>query len=172
MVVYGWFNWARFGSPTESGYAISYLPQPGLEARRELGLFSVLQVPENFRLALLMTFQPLARFPYFTASPYGLSMLLVSPALLTAAWAGLRDSDARLLWIAAGLVAIPVFLYYGGGYVQYGFRYSLDFTPFLIALMAAGSRRRFGWPERLLIAASIASVAYGVAWHTIPGIGA
>jgi hypothetical protein len=99
-------------------------------------------------------------------------MLLVSPALLTAAWAGLRDSDARLLWIAAGLVAIPVFLYYGGGYVQYGFRYSLDFTPFLIALMAAGSRRRFGWPERLLIAASIASVAYGVAWHTIPGIGA
>ena len=41
-----------------------------------------------------------------------------------------------VLWASAGLVAIPVLLYYGGGYVQYGFRYSLDVTPFLIALVA------------------------------------
>jgi hypothetical protein len=165
--IYGWFNWARFGSPLESGYAISYLPQPGLEPRRALGLFSVLQVPENVRLALLTPFQPLGHSPYFTASPYGLSMLLVSPALLTALWAGVRERSAYLIWAAAGLVAIPVFLYYGGGYVQYGFRYSLDFTPFLIVLMALGSGRWKGPVERLLILASIVSVAYGVLWHSM-----
>ena len=165
--IYGWFNWVRFGSPTEAGYALSYLPQPGIEPRRELGLFSLLQIPENLRLALLALPERLGHFPYFTASPYGLSMLLVSPALLASAWAGVRDARARLLWISAGLVAIPVFLYYGGGYVQYGFRYSLDFTPFLVALVALGSGRWIGRPERALILLSIASVSYGVLWHAI-----
>jgi hypothetical protein len=88
-----------------------------------------------------------------------MSMLLVSPALLTSLWAGFRDRSAQLLWLAAALVAVPVFFYYGGGFVQYGFRYSLDFTPFLIALMAVGSQRWTGAFERLLIVVSIVSVS-------------
>jgi len=95
-------------------------------------------------------------------------MLLVSPALLTALWAGFRARSAQLMWIAAGLVAIPVFLYYGGGYIQYGFRYSLDFTPFLVVLVAMGSGHWKGGLERFLIVASVASVTYGVLWHSIP----
>ncbi len=165
LALYGWFNWARFGSPLDAGYAHSFLSEPSLVARRQLGLFSIQQVPENLRLALLAGFETRSRFPWLSPSQYGLSMLLVSPALVTAAWAGFRGSTARVLWIAAAIVAVPVFLYYGGGYVQYGFRYSLDFTPFLIALMALGSERWFGKPERLLIAFSVVSVAFGVIWH-------
>jgi hypothetical protein len=62
-------------------------------------------------------------------------------------------------------VAVPVFLYYGGGFVQYGFRYSLDFTPFLVALMAIGSQRWIGPPERLLVLVSVASVIVGICWY-------
>jgi hypothetical protein len=165
LAFYGWYDWVRFGSPLQAGYAISYLPQPGLGARRALGVFSILQVPENFRLAFLAPFETMNRFPYLRANPYGLSMLLVSPALLTALWAGFRDRMAQILWIAAALVAIPVFLYYGGGYVQYGFRYSLDFTPFLVALVAVGSNRWRGPLERVLVVVSVASVTYGVFWY-------
>jgi hypothetical protein len=162
--VYGWFNWVRFGSPLESGYAISYLNQPILEARRAMGVFSIAQVPENIRLFLLAGFDRISNYPYIAPNRFGLSMLLVSPALLASIWAGFRDRSALLLWLAAALVAVPVFLYYGGGYVQYGFRYSLDFTPFLVALMAMGSRRWIGWPEKILIVASICSVAFGIIW--------
>ncbi len=172
LAIYGWFNWVRFGSPLQAGYTISYLSQQDLVARRALGLFSVLQVPENLRLAVLAPFETMPRFPFLTADPYGLSMLLVSPALLTALWAGFKERAARLMWIAAALVAVPVLLYYGGGYIQYGFRYSLDFTPFLIALIAAGSGRwAHHWDgrlERLLILFSMASVTYGILWHDIP----
>ena len=164
VAVYAWFNWARFGSPLESGYAISYLPQPGLEARRALGLFSLQQLPENLRLAFLAGFKPLDHAPFFTADPYGLSMIVVSPGLVTAVWAGMRSVDAKVLWAAVAIVAVPVFLYYGGGYFQYGFRYALDFTPFLIALTAMGSRRYFGRLEKMLILVSVVSVAYGVIW--------
>lgn len=164
IAFYGWFNWVRFGSPLESGYGISLLPQSLLD-RRAQGLFSIVQVPENLRLALLALPDRIDRFPFLSASTNGMSMALVSPALVTSLWAGFRDSTARLLWIATALVAVPVFLYYGGGFVQYGFRYSLDFTPFLVALMAIGSRRWIGWPERLLVMASIGSVIAGICWY-------
>lgn len=164
IAVWAWFNWVRFGSPLESGYAISYLSQSNLIERRAIGLFSIRHIPENLRLSLLALPSVVNQVPYVVPDREGLSMLLVSPALLTSVWAGFRDRTARLLWVAAALVALPVLLYYGGGFQQYGFRYSLDFTPFLVALMAIGSRRWVGWPERLLIVFSICSVYYGVLW--------
>jgi hypothetical protein len=162
--LYAWFNWIRFGSPFETGYAISILP-PSLLERRAQGMFSIVQVPENLRLALLALPTRAPGFPFITADPNGMSMALVSPALIASIRAGFRDSTARLMWAAASLVAVPVFLYYGGGFVQYGFRYSLDFTPFLVALMAMGSSRWTGRTEKLLIALSMASVAVGICWY-------
>lgn len=165
IAVYGWFNWVRFGSPFETGYGISLLTIPGLEERRAQGLFSIVQIPENLKLALLQLPDRTGQFPFFSASPFGMSMALVSPALVTSLWAGFRDRMARLLWIATVLVAVPVFLFYGGGLVQYGFRYSLDFTPFLVALMAIGSHRWIGWPEKLLVLVGIGSVIAGICWY-------
>ena len=162
---YGWFNWVRFGSPFETGYSISLLTVQSLQERRAQGLFSIVQIPENVKLAFLQLPDRISQFPFFSASTFGMSMALVSPALVTSLWAGFRDRTARLLWIATLLVAAPVFLYYGGGFVQYGFRYSLDFTPFLVALMAIGSHRWIGWPERLLVLASIGSVLVGICWN-------
>jgi hypothetical protein len=164
LAVFGWFNWVRFGSPLESGYAISYINYQSLVDRRAMGLFSIRQIPENLRLALLALPGVINGAPFIVPNREGMSMLLVSPALLTSLWAGFRDRTAQLLWIAAALVAVPVFLYYGGGFQQYGFRYALDFTPFLVALMAMGTRRWIGWPERVLVVASVVSVSYGVLW--------
>ena len=165
IAFYGWFNWVRCGSPFETGYSISLLTVQSLQERRAQGLFSIVQIPENVRLAFLQLPDRISQFPFFSASTFGMSMALVSPALVTSLWAGFRDRTARLLWIATLLVAAPVFLYYGGGFVQYGFRYSLDFTPFLVALMAIGSHRWIGWPERLLVLASIGSVLVGICWY-------
>ena len=165
IAFYGWFNWVRFGSPFESGYGISLQTIQSLQERRAQGLFSIVQIPENVRLSLLQLPDRISQFPFFSASPYGMSMALVSPALVTSLWAGFRDRTARLLWVATVLVAVPVFLFYGGGFVQYGFRYSLDFTPFLVALMAVGSQRWIGWPERLLVLVSVASVIAGICWY-------
>ena len=165
IAFYGWFNWVRFGSPFETGYSISLLTVQSLQERRAQGLFSIVQIPENVKLAFLQLPDRISQFPFFSASTFGMSMAFVSPALVTSLWAGFRDRTARLLWIASVLVAAPVFLYYGGGFVQYGFRYSLDFTPFLVALMAIGSHRWIGWPERLLVLASIGSVLVGICWY-------
>ena len=50
------------------------------------------------------------------------------------------------------------------GYRTYGYRYALDFMPFVLALVAIGARRRFGGLEKGLIVLSVAFVAYGIVW--------
>jgi hypothetical protein len=165
IAIYGWFNWVRFGSALESGYSTSVLQLSWLQESRSQGLLSPWHIPMNVYFGLLEPPDLTRSFPFIKPDAVGMSMLLVSPALLTSALAGFRDRTARLLWAAAAMVALPVVLYYGGGVVQYGFRYSLDFTPFLIALMAIGSHRWAGRRERILVLASAASVLVGIYWY-------
>lgn len=162
---YGLFNAARFGSPLQSGYGIAVLMNDRLDALRAGGLFSIGHIPENLRLAALDLPAISTRYPFIAPDPNGMSMALVSPALVMALRAGVGLGDRLLLWAAVILIAIPVFTYYGGGVVQYGYRYSLDLTPFLIALMAIGTRSGIGWLGRGLIAVSIVSVVLGSIWR-------
>jgi hypothetical protein len=145
-----WYNDVRFGSPFESGYALATLPD-WLEARRELGLFSIAHVPMNIDYLFFHPPSPFLctdvppgpapdacivglQFPFFRPDGLGMSILITSPGLLYAWRAPWRESRAWWLAGAALLVLIPTLLYYGGGWLQYGYRYALDSIPFVFAL--------------------------------------
>jgi hypothetical protein len=165
IVLAGAFDFARFGSPFETGYAISNISEP-LASRRAQGLFSLQHLPDNLRLLVMGGFDLRRRFPYLVPDPNGTSLLLTSPGLLVALFAGLRDRTAQVLWTATLIVAVPVLLYYGyGGPITYGYRYALDFMPFLFALAAMGARRHFGRVEKALIVLSVLFVSYGLLWN-------
>ena len=143
-----WYNAARFGSPFESGYALATLPD-WLEERRRLGLFSTVHVGMNLDLLVFRLPERIPEIPYFRPDGHGLSVLFTSPGLLLAAFA---PSQSRRAWWLAGAalaVLVPTLLYYGGGWLQFGYRYFLDSIPFLIALagmaVAAGERVGIGW---------------------------
>jgi len=165
VAIMGAYDFLRFGSVTETGYEASVLWTPGLAALRAQGLFSPSHLGPNLALLLGGGFGVRATFPWLVASKQGQSILLTTPALLMAAWAGLRDRTNQVLWAAAVLTAVPVLLYYGGGGADtYGYRYALDFTPFLLALVAVAAGSRFGGLERALIVASVAFCSYGFVW--------
>jgi hypothetical protein len=66
-------------------------------------------------------------------------------------------------------VLIPTLLYYGGGWLQYGYRYFLDSVPFVMALcgLAAVRRDRVSWPWRMAIAFGVVVMAFGVYFASI-----
>lgn len=164
LIVTGWWDLVRFGSPLETGYTIAWIT-PQLEVLREQGLFSIVHVPTNLALFVGGGFGVQDAFPWLVPSVAGQSILLTTPALLIAFNAGLRDRTNRMLWGAVILTAIPVFLYYGGGgAATYGYRYAMDFVPFLFALIAIAIKERFGNLEKVLIALSVAFVCYGYVW--------
>jgi hypothetical protein len=113
---------------------------------------------------------PIPTPPFFKPDGLGMSILLTSPGLLYAAKAPWRESRTWWLAGAALLVLIPTLLYYGGGWLQYGYRYALDSIPFvwaLCGLAAVRDERRgepMGWSWRALILVGVVVGAAGVYW--------
>lgn len=165
LVFFFAYNQVRFGSVLESGYALATLPD-WLQVQREVGLFSVRHVPMNIDYFLLHLPRFVPTWPFLRPDGLGMSVLLTSPGLLFAIRADWRRREAWFLAIAAVLVLIPTLLYYGGGWLQYGYRYFLDSVPFVIALcgLAAVARDGIGWGWKVLIVLGIAVMGIGVYW--------
>jgi hypothetical protein len=163
-----WYNADRFGSPLESGYALATLPD-WLEAQRRLGLFSTAHIGMNVDY-LFLRFPPFSTtFPFLYPDGLGMSIFLTSPGLLYAVRAPWRESRTWWLAGAALLVLVPTLLYYGGGWLQYGYRYALDSVPFVWALCvlaaAAAEARRatVGLRGRAIGAGWLVLITFGVA---------
>jgi hypothetical protein len=164
IVFFFWYDWVRFGSPFESGYALATLPD-WLIALRAEGLFSVSHLGMNLDYLFLHRPNLIPEFPFFRPDGFGLSVILTSPALGLAIRAPWRSGLARALAVTALLVLLPSLLYYGGGWLQYGYRYALDSIPFVLALCAlAAARRGLGWGWRLAITFGFVVNLAGVYW--------
>ena len=159
------YNQARFGSPLESGYALATLPD-WLEDQREIGLFSIRHVPMNIDYFLLHLPRFMPTWPFLRPDGLGMSVLITSPGLLFALRADWRRPQAWFLAAATVLALVPTLLYYGGGWLQYGYRYFLDSVPFVMALcgLAAVVRDGVGWGWKVLIAVGIGVMGLGVYW--------
>ncbi len=158
------WDYVRFGSVLETGYGIAWIEAP-LERLRAQGLFSIVHLPTNLALFIGGGFGVREAFPWLVPNVQGQSILLTTPALLIAVNTGLRGRLNQMLWGAVILTAIPVFLYYGGGgAATYGYRYAMDFVPFLFALVAIALQERFGNLEKALIGLSVAFICYGYIW--------
>jgi hypothetical protein len=165
VVLFFAYNQVRFGSPWESGYGLATLP-PFLEAQRAQGLFAIVHIPMNLDYFLFHLPMVIPTFPFFKPDGFGMSVLITSPGLLFAFLADWRRP--RAWWLAGATIAvlIPTLLYYGGGWLQYGYRYFLDSVPFVIALcgLAAVYRGRVGTGWLILIAFGTVVMAFGVYW--------
>jgi hypothetical protein len=168
IVAFFVYNQVRFGSPFESGYGLATLPA-FLEANRAVGLFSLAHLPMNLDYFLLHLPKVIPDFPYFRPDGLSLSVLITSPGLLFATQADWRRPRAWWLLGATIAVLIPTLLYYGGGWLQYGYRYFLDSVPFVIALcgLAAVHQGRIGLGWMALIAFGTVVMAFGVYWAPI-----
>lgn len=76
----------------------------------------------------------------------------------------LRDRLSMACWAAIIPTAITVFMFAFVGYAQFGYRYALDFTPFLWLLVAHAVGDRIKWYHLSLIAMSIAVNFSAVLW--------
>jgi hypothetical protein len=117
--------------------------------------------------------------PVVIPQTVGMGLLWTSPAYLLGLPALLRIGRSRL--VAASVVAILLVtlvnvMHFSQGWVQFGYRFSLDFVPFALVLMALGLEwlvRR--WPGRsvalagALVAVSIAVNFWGVYWASVYG---
>ena len=107
--------------------------------------------------------------PIVAPHQVGTGLLLTSPAWLFALGALRRIGWNRLVTgsvLAFLLIAIVNLAHFSQGWVQFGYRFSNDFAPFALVLLALALhwRPRLGWLPVGLIALSIAVNLWGVYW--------
>jgi hypothetical protein len=112
--------------------------------------------------------------PVLVPNSVGMGLLLTSPAYLLAVPALRRYGRSRLVTgasLAVLFIAAINLMHFSQGWVQFGYRFSLDFAPFLLLLMAVGINRPGGLGRGAIvpIAGSIAVQAWGVWWGTALG---
>jgi hypothetical protein len=156
------YNYMRFGNAAETGFGIALLYDPILSDARSAGLFSAAHIPKNFFMMLLKgpdavggDSTAILNFPYVRPSKWGMGLFFTSPALLYAFRADLRERRVQALWAGVIATAIPILCYYGIGFVQFGYRYALDFMPLLALIVAKGMPDPLTPRARLLVAASV-----------------
>ena len=96
----------------------------------------------------------------FQINAHGLPLWLTSPFF---AWAIWPKRTGRLFWtlaLTALCVAAPSLLYQNSGWIQFGYRFSNDFAPFVMIMIAVGDRRLTA-PFWALGAAAVAVNAFG-----------
>jgi hypothetical protein len=172
------YNHLRFGSPFENGYALAV--QSGLQpylatARDTYGVFSLMYIPQNLWYLLFQGPLPVPfpfpgqsairmEFPYAQPSTWGMGIFFTSPALLYAFRARLTDPLVQACLLGIIFVLLPLVTYFGIGWVQFGFRYALDFMPLMVLLVARGLPRPMTNISRVLILVSVAINIWGAAF--------
>lgn len=159
-VVAAIYNAARFDAPTEFGHSyLNVRQQAQIEAH---GLFSYQYLARNLAVAFTLLPEFPDRGPWVQISGHGLALWVTTPAFLLLLWPTARPPIHRALWLTAACVAVPTFFYQNSGWVQFGYRFSLDYTVFLVCLLAVGGRP-LGRVARGLIAAGVVINLWG-AW--------
>jgi hypothetical protein len=142
--VLAWYNYARFQNPFEFGHR--FLAVQWQERIFRFGLFNYHFLSRNLAAALVLLPRILSRYPYVKISQHGLSVLVTSPNLAYTVMPQEPSPLTKPLWITIAVAALPPLLYQNSGYIQCGYRFSLDFMIYFMVLLAIGNRpltRRF-----------------------------
>jgi hypothetical protein len=188
VLILFWYNAVRFGGPLETGLDELYPKYEGqiytiylkYNPSDRFGEFDLRNVPLHLYTIFLMppTFEPAPFVPaeqwdnatWLRPSEYGMSVLLTSPVFAYAVLVRNNKALRNMCWIAIGVVAIPTLIYYSQGWVQFGYRYLMDYLPFIMILTALGVDRfrspRSVWIVAILVVISVAIGFWGRYWGT------
>jgi len=165
-LIYIGYDIARWGTVFDAGYV--QLTQGDIFFTR--GLFSPFYLPRHFYAIFLEPPDLVEGTPFFLRPRgIGMALFLTTPAFLWL-FGGLRavrrDIGTAAVALAALLALLPDIFHGTVGFQQFGYRFSIDAQPFLIALALVGDARSGAtWrsrPSWLFVAVVILSVAINV----------
>lgn len=166
------YNFLRFGSLNEMGYLNLYKMYTSQNypysffrvinpESPHFGYLDLKNIP--LHLITFLILPPLVSEAFqITPSPFGMGLIFASPLLLLVLVPKWKNSLQRNLWIGAMAIFFAESLHYAQGWVQFSYRFMLDFLPFLIILIAIRFKFNKLWLDLLVI--SMLANFWGVGW--------
>lgn len=165
------YNYIRFNNPLEFGY--SYINEaPSLaQIRKENGLSSFKNLINNswYMLFEIPKISFSERF-HFNFNLNGNSILFLTPPFLAIFLANPFKIKKKLiidpyifsLWLTAVITIIPSLMHYSTGWMQFGYRYSLDITVLLLLLSIFGIKGKLNLLYIIGVIFSVIIYAWGI----------
>ncbi|MBP8960823.1 hypothetical protein KBG31_01200 [Patescibacteria group bacterium] len=129
------YNYARFENIMETGYTFQLL-YPELVGNRTIGTWNLKHFPTNLYLFFIKTPEFVFKEGTFITSSIkptyiGMSFLYTSPIFLHLIRINLKERINLISLTTASFISLFLFGSFGLGAYQYGYRFALDFQPFL-----------------------------------------
>lgn len=163
IIIFGIYNLLRFGSPIDNGF--NYHNHGQAKSVVPYGLFSYRYILRNLNLVFFETpkLKTESGASFVTFNREGLSIFFVSPIYLLSflSIVRLRNLNRRekrwivCLWLMFLLLLVPILLIFSPGLYQFGIRYSLDFSIFLITLAYIGLQGKTNFLVFVLLFVSV-----------------
>ncbi len=159
LVVLGGYNYKRFHSVFENGYRQNVtLGRYPMSANLSFGQFSLRHLPANLYSFLIKSPDPIVengggfvlRFPYLKVDPWGIAIWFTSPLFLLI-FKAKKNSNFLPAFFTSIALMMPSLLYFGIGFSQFGYRYTLDFLPFLFLILASALKPSLSILAKVLI---------------------
>jgi hypothetical protein len=133
------------------------------------GLFNFAFLSRNLTAALVLTPKLVPHAPFIQVSWHGMSLLITTPALAYLLWPRVKTSMHTMLWVLVAPIAILSLLYQNDGWVQFGFRFSLDYLFALMMLLSVGGRPiTRTWKVLILVGVGVnlfGAITFGRMWN-------
>ena len=98
-----------------------------------------------------------------------MSLLFTTPAYLYLLWPRVKSSLHTALWCVVAPIALAGLLYQNDGWIQFGYRFSNDFSFALIMLLAIGGRPLTRtWKALILVGVAVnvfGAITFGRFWQ-------
>ncbi len=152
------YNYVRF----KAFFDVAYWMIPGVlnEPWFTHGHFSLLYISDNLApfLTGLPTFNLTA--PFMHAPIQGIAIWFTTPAFIFALRSKIRNAVTWSAWAAVFAIAFVIFTNAASGW-GFGYRYAVDFYPFLFVLVVRGMGVNLRWYHKLLIVLGIVVNLWG-----------
>jgi len=156
------YNWTRYHRLGHYGYTLLEKRPYNINNEYSEGSYSLSYVSRNLEAMFKSYPNKTESFPYLLPNNTSMALWIVMPALLLIIFAPVKDPITKASWLAV-IFTLPASLLHGGiGASQFGYRYALDYMPFLLLLIALAVKSRFELWKKLLFVVSIAVNLWGV----------
>ncbi len=155
------YNFLRFGVVFNKGYLL--IPGVLSEPWFSKGILSLSYIKNNLLTAFWSFPNLLIHPPFIQPSWGGLSIWITTPAFVYSLLAKISEKIVLFSWFSIFIIFGFVLMHGSNGFTQFGYRFAVDFYPFLILLTIKGTARNgLKWHHWLLLLISIIVNAWGV----------
>jgi hypothetical protein len=153
------YNYARFGSPFDFGYA--RIPGVLNEPWYNHGIFSLYYIPRQAYEMLFKLWEVKPDFPYLVPNGFSGSILLSSPFLFLLLRFGARNKTLKYTaWAAITIQTFLLWIHGNSGGWQFGYRYAMILLPWVFVILLENSPKKITPLEWFLYLFSIAANIY------------